>query len=324
VQNEPLTQTGLWQSVFYTAQGQADFVKNHLGPLMRKKHPGTKIMIYDDQLPTLLSFAGQIVKDSAAMEYVDGVAFHWYNTLQATYENSLPSKPGHIGPIDLADNYVGGGVYVAEMWSRLQNISKDKFMLMTEACNGYSLGTEWVGPRPGDWGYGYSYSHDVMWQLKNGASGWNDWNLILDQKGGPNLAGNFVDSPVVYLNDTSFLQNPSFFHLAHYSKYVLPGSDRVEIDVSCGARDDAYCQAVAFMRPDKRVVVVITNDEITVGPVAGAAGGLGMLGLPALALGQGSFTLGEKTLTWTITCGSHTVSDTIPWKAIQTIVLPCT
>ena len=95
------------------------------------------------------------------------------------------------------------------------------------------------------------------------------------------------------------------------------------MQVECGAREEAYCQAVAFKRPDGYGVVVLTNDEITVGPVAGAAAHLGMLGLPALARGQGSFTLGEKTLTWTIACGPHRVSGTIPWKAIQTVVLPC-
>ena len=95
------------------------------------------------------------------------------------------------------------------------------------------------------------------------------------------------------------------------------------------------------MRPDGHAVVVLTNDEITVGPVAGAAGGLGRsspdsgpgfrpstelcgrLALPALAKGQGSLTLGEKTLTWTIACGGREVSGTIPWMAIQTVVMPC-
>jgi len=323
VQNEPLAQAGLWPARLSSAAGQVAFVSDHLGPLMRQKHPGVKIMIYDDQLPTLIEFAGEILKDTAALDYIDGVAYHWYNTLQATYENSKPEQPGHIGPVDLADNFVGGGVFVGELWRQLQNVSTDKFMLASEACNGYSLGTEWVGPRPGDWGYGYSYSHDVLWQLRNGAAGWTDWNLMLDQKGGPNVAGNFVDSPVVYLNETSFRQNPSFFHLAHYSKYVTHGSKRVEIEVECGAREKAYCQAVAFQRPDGYGVVVLTNDEITVGPVAGAAGHLGMLGLPALARGQGSFTLGEKSLTWTVACGPHQVRGTIPWKAIQTVVLPC-
>ena len=99
-----------------------------------------------------------------------------------------------------------------------------KFMLMTEACSGYSLGTSWVGPRHGEWGYGYTTSHDILWQLRNRASGWVYWNLMLDEIGGPNLAGNYVDSPSYRINSTSFALNPSYFHMAHFSRYVVPGS----------------------------------------------------------------------------------------------------
>jgi len=111
---------------------------------------------------------------------VDGVAYHWYNMLEGTYENSSLSQPGKVVG---ADNYVGGGVFVNQLYEELS--AEGKFILASEACNGYSLGTDWVGPRLGDWGYGYAYSHDVLWQLKNGAAGWTDWNLMLDQKGAP-------------------------------------------------------------------------------------------------------------------------------------------
>ena len=106
-----------------------------------------------------------------------------------------------------------------------------KFMLMTEACSGYSLGTSWVGPRHGEWGYGYTTSHDILWQLRNRASGWVYWNLMLDEIGGPNLAGNYVDSPSYRINSTSFALNPSYFHMAHFSRYVVPGSVAVRVFV---------------------------------------------------------------------------------------------
>ena len=80
------------------------------------------------------------------------------------------------------------------------------------------------------------------------------------------------------------------------------------------------------------VVLRLTNDEITVGPIAGIA--VAMPLTPWLAKGQGSLTLGEKTLTWSVevTCkvkgGGHSgrvkaVSGTLPWKSIQTVVIPC-
>merc|ERR1711871_1433976 len=210
-----------------------------------------------------------------------------------------------------------------QMYDRVQKQDKSKFVLATEACNGYALGTSWVGPRAGEWGYGYAYSHDVLWQLRNGAAGWVDWNLLLDEKGGPNLAGNFVDSAVVATGNASFFANPSFYHIAHFSRYVPPGSKQTSMNVTCHAREPEYCQAVAFRTPAGQAVVVLTNDEITVGPVAGAAGGLGRVAIPTLAKGQGSLTIGTKTLSYTISCGGRSVSSTIPWKAIQTVVMPC-
>ena len=65
----------------------------------------------------------------------------------------------------------------------------------------------------------------------------------------------------------------------------------------------------------------MTNDEITVGPVAGT--GVGIMATPWLAKGQGSLTLGSKTLSWTVSCGGRVIKGTLPWKAITTVVMPC-
>lgn len=322
VQNEPLATTDLWQSMFYTAETQANFLVKHLGPKIRANHPDVKIMIHDDQTISLIEFAGAILNHSDALQYIDGVGYHWYMALESTFQN-VPAQPPV--PIALVQNQVGGGAYVKDIWEQLQTHGEDKFVMATEACNGYALGTSWVGPRPGEWGYGYAYSHDVMWQLRNGASGWTDWNLLLDQQGGPNLAGNFVDAPVWVKDQDTLIQNPSFFHLAHFSKYVVPGSKHVELDISCGASHSAFCQAVAFVTPQGNAVVVITNDAVTVGPIAGI-GDICYLGkcinldiiLPADAKGEG------VALPWTISCGGSVVSGEIPWKGIQTVVMPCT
>jgi hypothetical protein len=143
---------------------------------------------------------------------------------------------------------------------------------------------------------------------------------MLDEKGGPNLAGNYVDSPSYRINSTSFALNPSFYHMAHFSRYITPGSFAVHADVICNARRDEFCQFVAFKRPDDKLVVIMTNDEITAGPIAGT--GVGIAITPWLAKGQGSLTLGSKTLSWQIRCGSTNefVSGTLPWKSIQTII----
>merc|ERR1711879_24007 len=100
------------------------------------------------------------------------------------------------------------------------------------------------------------------------------------------------------------------------------------MDITCGAAHEDYCQAVAFITPEDNAVVVLTNDEVTVGPIAGAGdtgfcfGGacipnLGQIVVPRTGRGQGS------ALTWSISCGSNRVAGRIPWKGIQTVILPC-
>eukprot|EP00928_Gymnodinium_smaydae_P064242 TRINITY_DN47637_c0_g1_i1.p1 TRINITY_DN47637_c0_g1~~TRINITY_DN47637_c0_g1_i1.p1 ORF type:complete len:715 (-),score=53.45 TRINITY_DN47637_c0_g1_i1:146-2146(-) len=315
IQNEPLAFTYLWQSMSYTPELQARFLAKHLGPLFRKKHPDLKLMIHDDQTIALMTAAKAILDDPEAAKYIDGVAYHWYMALQGTYEDEEVIAP--FWP--LSKNEFGGGKDVARIWKQL---NENQFLLASEACNGYTLSTDWVGPRPGEWGYGYSYSHDILWQLRNMASGWIDWNLILNQQGGPNVAGNYVDAPIHVHNSSTFYQNPSFFHIAHFSKYVVPGSKQVKLDITCGARRSEYCQAVAFLTPKRQVVVVLTNDEITVGPLAGIGIARVILS-PWSARGQGSDVLWGKSLTWSIKCGQKTLHGEIPWQAIQTVVLDC-
>lgn len=311
LQNEPSSTLPLWQGMYLTTEMQAEFLVNHLGPTIRRNHPGVKIMVHDDGLIGLQEVV-KLLGDSRTAPFVDGVGYHWYLSVQGTYENSSALKPSRMAP-----NVVSGGAYVRDVQQRLSELGEDKFVLMTEACNGYSLGTRWLGPRLGEWGYGYSYSHDIMWQLRNGAAGWTDWNMMLGQDGGPNLAGNFVDAPTIFESSESFIQNPSFFHLAHYSKYIPPGSRRAELSVACSLEFE-HCQAVGFLRPDGMATVVLTNDQITVGPIVDLSGiARAFVKVPKLATGHG------QDFNWTIQCGSHTVSGTAPWQSIQTVIMPC-
>ena len=84
------------------------------------------------------------MRNSAAKEYVDGVAYHWYNMLEGTYENSSLEQPGKIVG---ADNYVGGGIFVNQLYEELS--AEGKFILASEACNGPTIRHSAVYPAPG-------------------------------------------------------------------------------------------------------------------------------------------------------------------------------
>ncbi|PSN49703.1 hypothetical protein C0J52_05335 [Blattella germanica] len=91
--------------------------------------------------------------------------------------------------------------------------------------------------------------------LNHWVTGWLDWNLALDTEGGPNWAGNRVDSPVV-INATGnvFYKQPLFYALAHFAKFVPPGSRRIAYKIS-----STLVECVAFLRPDNIVAIVIQN-----------------------------------------------------------------
>ena len=329
VQNEPLTQTGLWNGLFFTPELQASFVKRALGPAIRKAHPHLKIMIHDDATNELSQFAKAVLDDLEARQYVDGVGYHWYTHFEGLYEDDEGGPA--LGPVSEWLNIptIGGGAQVRTLGEQYP----EQFFMMTEACNGFALGTSMVGPRPGEWGYGYAYSHDIMWQLKNGASGWVEWNMALDLEGGPNHNGNQVDAPTLVVDESTLLMNPSFFHMAHFSRFLPRGSRLLEQTVlSCTLHSARYCDnVVAFVTPPNAtstpnsLVFVLTNDEVSAVP--NYAGGAGVLIYDDLAKGQGSLNPGvlkSKDVQYTVGCdGVGWVSGVLEWKAIHTVIIPC-
>ena len=303
-QNEPYTHTGLWNANFWTDSGMVEFVTNHLAPAVRAVRRDMRVLVHDDQLTSLSGRAEKIAR--AAADAADGIAYHWYDSLESEYENGEPRASSPIPP---GLPLVGGGADVRRLYDAFNGT---KFLLQSEACSGYALGTKLVGPRHGDIGFGYNLAHDVMWNMRNRAAGWLYWNLLLDEGGGPNLAGNFVDSPAYVANESAAILNPSFFYLAHFSRAVPPGSRAVHADVKCHAAHDEYCQYVAFRTPRGDIAVVLTNDEVTTRIVPG-------IFAPRLSKGAG------KPLDWTIRCATsgRVANGTLPWKGIQTVVMRC-
>jgi len=64
--------------------------------------------------------------------------------------------------------------------------------------------------------------------LSNGTSAWTDWNVLLDERGGPNHVGNFCYAPIHADTKTGELTYMnSYYYLGHFSKFVRPGAKRV-------------------------------------------------------------------------------------------------
>ena len=91
--------------------------------------------------------------------------------------------------------------------------------------------------------------------FKNWVCGWIDWNIVLDQGGGPNHVGNFCDAPGIVNTETGEVRyENSFYYIGHFRRFVHPGAARIE---SHGG--PAGLESVAFANPDGGLAVVVLN-----------------------------------------------------------------
>ena len=91
-------------------------------------------------------------------------------------------------------------------------------------------------------------------------TGWVDWNMVLDMKGGLNWKNNFVDAPIlVDASKQTYYRQPAFYALAHFSKFIPPGSFRVDTQVVNS--NNNHLHYAVFRTPDSATVVVTFNEE---------------------------------------------------------------
>lgn len=219
VQNEPMA-TQTWESCIYTAEEERDFVKTHIGPtLARAGMAGKKLIVWDHNRDLLYQRASTILNDPEAARYVWGVGFHWYMN-------------------DVFDNV-----------KRVHEAFPTTNLIFTEGCT-YPYSTDKLG----EWHWGERYGESLVRDFNNGAVGWTDWNILLDEKGGPNHVGNYCYAPVHKTAAGDLFYMNSFFYLGHFSKFVRPGAKRI---IACSNRDKLL--TTAFVNPDGKLAVIVLN-----------------------------------------------------------------
>lgn len=222
VQNEPMA-TQTWESCIYTAEEERDFVKNHLGPTIRNSaYPDTKIIIWDHNRGIMYQRAKVVYDDPDAAKYVWGTGFHWY-----------------VG--DHFDNV------------RLHREAfPDKNLLFTEGCV-YPFNRDSLSL----WHWGERYGESILHDLNKGAAGWVDWNVLLDETGGPNHVQNFCLAPIIGDTQTGeIIYMNSYYYLGHFSKFIRPGAFRI----TCSSNYDDLL-ATAFINPDQSIAIVVMNQQ---------------------------------------------------------------
>ncbi|KNC76570.1 hypothetical protein SARC_10935 [Sphaeroforma arctica JP610] len=260
-QNEPEgNPTGnKWENTNWLPDDLVSFTEDYLGPALEAAGLGhLSIMTGDGQFPQATEYGNAsygVGSSGKNGSYIDGIAYHWYNSLDGMREDGEAILGGLAGGgIEIRNTY--------ELYTLENNEVNPGYLLSTEACTGTIPGGRF--PKVGDWSRGYAYTRDILHQLNNGGVGWLDWNLALNTEGGPNHANNTVDSPVIVLNETHFVKNPMFYSMGHFSKFVVPGSKRLDVaglvDSVVGANG---LEVVAFKTPTTSSETIYKPDTST-------------------------------------------------------------
>jgi len=109
--------------------------------------------------------------------------------------------------------------------------------------------------RLNDWAIGEKYGYSLVNDFNSGTVAWTDWNILLDEKGGPNHVGNFCFAPVhADTQKGQLIYTNAYYYLGHFSKFIRPGAKRV---VSSSSR--SQLQTTAFVNKDGKLAVIVLN-----------------------------------------------------------------
>ncbi|MCO6176011.1 glycosyl hydrolase [Flavobacterium sp. NRK F10] len=227
VQNEPMA-TQIWESCIYTAEEERDFLKNYLGPTLKKAGFGDKkITIWDHNRDLITQRASTVLDDKEASKYVWGVGFHWY------------------------ENWSGG----EQMYQNVGIVNEmypDKNIFFTEGCV-----EKFDAAKFHLWANGERYGKSMINDFNNGTVGWTDWNILLDENGGPNHVKNFCFAPVhADLQTGELIYTPSYYFIGHFSKFIKKGAKRIS---SSASRSGLL--TTSFLNPDGKMVTVVMNES---------------------------------------------------------------
>ncbi len=200
IQNEPL-HPGNNPSMYMTAEDQALFIKQSLGPAFAAAKITTKIIVYDHNADRP-DYPLTILNDPEAAKYVDGSAFHLYG---GSIEALTPVHNAHPNK----------NIYFTEQWVGAPgNLAGDLAWHVRTLIIG--------GTR--------NWCRNVL-----------EWNLASDPNNNPHTVGGCDQClGTITINGNSISRNPAYYILAHSAKFVRPGSVRIESSTTTSLPNVAF------------------------------------------------------------------------------------
>ncbi len=314
-QNEALGVGGSREGMQWTPDQMNTFIKQNLGPQLMTDGVGdTKVFIYDHNAgppgSDVVNWPTMMEKDTATSPFIAGTAVHWYGTTYETFDDSMDA---------------------------IQNVDQSKQIIFTEGCDdalgdtGYgqssaSFKYSWMSDEfywtkdEGDWGFWfiassdptkadhpkyepfYRYTRQLIAGLNHWHVGFIDWNAVLNKDGGPGHIVNAVAAPVMVDQAANTVYySPTYYALAHFSKYIRPNAQVLTTTVTLGpgvtptdydgmpTQDGNALMATAAKNTDNSVSIVLFNET-------------------------------NMAINYAVTLGTGSVSGMIPSQSLETLV----
>lgn len=219
LQNEPKA-AQKWDSCIYTAEEEKEFLRDFMWPSLQENGlDDVEVFIWDHNKERAFERACAII-DETTEHMISGIAFHWYS----------------------GDHF--------EALKMIHEKFPDKKLILSEACIEYSKFASDDYLRNAQ-----KYAHDMIGNMNNGMTGFYDWNILLNQTGGPNHVGNLCDAPFLFdTNSRELLKRNTARYLWHFSHFIENGAVRIG---TTSYTDEA--EATAFLNSDGKIVVVLLN-----------------------------------------------------------------
>ncbi|CAD5232135.1 unnamed protein product [Bursaphelenchus xylophilus] len=236
--NEPLTSLTANDTasprMAMSSDNLRQFINDVFGPSLKgnKLTKDVNIVFHEDAKNSLLGNVNTLYQDGSA--FIDGFSVH------SNFLNSNKSVNNLI---------------------QTHNFQPDKFILSTESVHRGSVSQ-------GSWKYAADYASDIISSLNHYVNGYIDYNLALNEEGGPSLNRQTASASIIVNshNAAEFYKQPSYYAIGHFSHFIPPGSKVLPIAIRNNEDESVVytpgpIECLAVRTPEMNVVLILHNIE---------------------------------------------------------------
>ena len=231
VQNEAAAATP-WDSCVWSGEEEKRFLKDHLVPALREAGLADRVQlfIWDHNKERMIEHVEEMMTPDTA-PLIGGFAYHWYTgdhfealeLLGAKYPDKILMHSESC-PLHMPGRAVAMEMDVEQLKRKPRaSLAPEELAVLEQA--------EGVTPARVDQTDAFAYAHDLLGDLNHGMQRWMDWNLIVDQDGGPrHVPGGFA-APLTLDAAGRVVQTPAFSWIRLIMEAVPAGSVRIGLSV---------------------------------------------------------------------------------------------